>query len=69
MTPTSIFKGQLAQLYYPDASPTTALRWLNEDISRDSQLVEHLQRVGYSKSTRRLSRPMVVLIRDALGEP
>ena len=65
----TMFKSMLARLYYPEAAQSTALRWLNEDIKRDAHLMQLLAGVGYTKSTRRLSRPMLTLIKDALGDP
>lgn len=65
----AMFKSMLAHLYYPEAAVSTALRWLNEDIRRDAHLMQMLYEVGYTKSTRRLSRPMLNLIKEALGNP
>ena len=62
-------KGQLAELYYPDSSPSWALRLLNKDIRRMPGLTERLRQRGWRPSDRLLRRDWVQLICDAIGPP
>ena len=62
-------KGQLAELYYPDSSPSWALRLLNKDIHRMPGLTERLRQRGWRPTDRLLRRDWVQLIFDAIGPP
>lgn len=65
----SYTKGQLAALYFPCAPRSSALRLLHKYITTAHGLLPALERVGYTRASRRLTRRQVQLIFEYLGEP
>lgn len=63
-------KSQLAMLYFPEAhSSHVAVNRLMGWIERNKVLMDNLYACGYEKRMRNLSRRMVALIVEYLGEP
>ena len=62
-------KSELAQMYYPEASPTWALRLFNRDLRSSPKLIAQLQWTGWSPATRFLRKEWVRLIFEAIGPP
>ena len=62
-------KAELAQLYSPGASRTSAQRLLNKYIHQAEGLLPALQRTGYTRGSRHFTRYQVKLIFEAIGEP
>ena len=67
--PSSLTKSKLAQLYFPGAPRSSALRLLHKYIISAHGLLPALERVGYQRASRRLTRRQVQLIFEYLGEP
>lgn len=67
--PSSLTKSELAQLYFPGAPRSSALRLLHKYITSAHGLLSELERVGYQRASRRLTRRQVQLIFEYLGEP
>ena len=67
--PSSLTKSELAQLYFPGAPRSSALRLLHKYITSAHGLLPALERVGYQRASRRLTRRQVQLIFEYLGEP
>ena len=65
----SLTKSELAQLYFPGAPRSSALRLLHKYITSAHGLLPELERVGYQRASRRLTRRQVQLIFEYLGEP
>ena len=65
----SYTKSELAQLYFPGAPRSSALRLLHKYITSAHGLLPELERVGYQRASRRLTRRQVQLIFEYLGEP
>ena len=65
----SLTKSELAQLYFPGAPRSSALRLLHKYITSAHGLLPALERVGYQRASRRLTRRQVQLIFEYLGEP
>ena len=65
----SLTKSELAQLYFPGAPRSSALRLLHKYITSAHGLLPELERVGYQRASRRLTRRQVMLIFEYLGEP
>ena len=65
----SLTKSELAQLYFPGAPRSSALRLLHKYITSVHGLLPALERVGYQRASRRLTRRQVQLIFEYLGEP
>ena len=65
----SLIKSELAQLYFPGAPRSSALRLLHKYITSAHGLLPALERVGYQRASRRLTRRQVQLIFEYLGEP
>ena len=65
----SLTKSELAQLYFPGAPRSSALRLLHKYITSAHGLLPALERVGYQRASRRLTRRQVMLIFEYLGEP
>ena len=61
--------GNLAMLYYPDKAYKTALRLLRREFELTSGLLPALEKVGYQRTSRRLTRRQVMIIFEYLGEP
>ena len=61
--------GELAQLYFPGAPRSSALRLLHKYITSAHGLLPALEKVGYQRASRRLTRRQVQLIFEYLGEP
>ena len=68
-TLSSYTKSELAQLYFPGAPRSSALRLLHKYITSAHGLLPALERVGYQRASRRLTRRQVQLIFEYLGEP
>ena len=66
---SSLTKSELAQLYFPGAPRSSALRLLHKYITSAHGLLPELERVGYQRASRRLTRRQVQLIFEYLGEP
>ena len=62
-------KAELAQLYSPGASRASALRLLNKYLHATDGLLDALQRTGYTRGSRHVTRYQVRLIFEYLGEP
>ena len=67
--PSSLTKSELAQLYFPGAPRSSALRLLHKYITTAHGLLPALEQVGYQRTSRRLTRRQVQLIFEYLGEP
>ena len=67
--PSSLTKSELAQLYFPGAPRSSALRLLHKYITSAHGLLPALECVGYQRASRRLTRRQVQLIFEYLGEP
>ena len=65
----SLTKSELAQLYFPGAPRSSALRLLHKYITTAHGLLPALEQVGYQRTSRRLTRRQVQLIFEYLGEP
>ena len=65
----SLTKSELAQLYFPGAPRSSALRLLHKYITTAHGLLPALEKVGYQRTSRRLTRRQVMLIFEYLGEP
>ena len=65
----SLTKSELAQLYFPGAPRSSALRLLHKYITSAHGLLPALEQVGYQRASRRLTRRQVQLIFEYLGEP
>ena len=65
----SLTKSELAQLYFPGAPRSSALRQLHKYITSAHGLLSALEQVGYQRTSRRLTRRQVQLIFEYLGEP
>ena len=61
--------GELAQMYYPDRSPQSALRLFREELMQTRGLEEALEAVGYKPYCKVLTRGQVKTIVQFLGEP
>ena len=68
-SPASLTKSELAQLYFPGAPRSSALRLLHKYITSAHGLLPALEKVGYQRTSRRLTRRQVQLIFEYLGEP
>ena len=68
-SPASLTKSELAQLYFPGAPRSSALRLLHKYITTAHGLLPALEQVGYQRTSRRLTRRQVQLIFEYLGEP
>ena len=66
---SSLTKSELAQLYFPGAPRSSALRLLHKYITSAHGLLPALEQVGYQRTSRRLTRRQVQLIFEYLGEP
>ena len=66
---SSLTKSELAQLYFPGAPRSSALRLLHKYITSAHGLLPALEQVGYQRASRRLTRRQVQLIFEYLGEP
>ena len=69
MTIQSLTKSELAQLYFPGAPRSSALRLLHKYITSAHGLLTALEQVGCQRASRRLTRRQVQLIFEYLGEP
>ena len=65
----SLTKSELAQLYFPGAPRSSALCLLHKYITSAHGLLPALERVGYQRASRRLTRRQVQIIFEYLGEP
>ena len=65
----SLTKSELAQLYFPGAPRSSALRLLHKYITSAHGLLPALEKVGYQRASRRLTRRQVMIIFEYLGEP
>ena len=65
----SLTKSERAQLYFPGAPRSSALRLLHKYITSAHGLLPALEQVGYQRTSRRLTRRQVQLIFEYLGEP
>ena len=61
--------GQLASLYFPANSVSSARRKLSDWIRQNKGLCTALQGLGWNTGTRKLTPKMVLLIMQHLGEP
>ena len=66
---SSLTKSELAELYFPGAPRSSALRLLHKYITSAHGLLPALEEVGYQRASRRLTRRQVMLIFEYLGEP
>ena len=62
-------KRSLAQRYFPDILPESAVRCLDRWISKCTDLSGELERAGYAKRQRKISSIQLQLIFKYLGEP
>ncbi|MGL5787533.1 MAG: DUF4248 domain-containing protein [Bacteroidales bacterium] len=62
-------KRALAQCYFPNILPESAVRCLDRWIHKCTDLSGELQRVGYAKRQRNISHRQLELIFKYLGEP
>ena len=62
-------KGELAQLYSPNAKYESAIRMFNRYVNRCIGLKDELTRLGYRPNDRRFTRSQVATIFRYLGEP
>ena len=62
-------KGELAVMYYPDSSPSWALRLFNADLRRMPGLTDALWARGWRPCARLLRIDWVRLIFEAIGPP
>ena len=62
-------KSELATMYFPIGSTSNALRRLNRYINNAHGLLPALEKVGYQRASRRLTRRQVMIIFEYLGEP
>ncbi|MBR0274396.1 MAG: DUF4248 domain-containing protein [Bacteroidaceae bacterium] len=62
-------KGELAEMYYPDSSPSWALRLFNADLRRMPGLTDALRARGWRPSARLLRIDWVRIIFEAIGPP
>ena len=65
----SYTKSELATLYFPGAPRSSALRLLHKYMVNAHGLLTALEKVGYTRSSRRLTRRQVMLIYEYLGRP
>ena len=65
----SYTKSELAALYFPGAPRSSALRLLHKYMVKAHGLIFALEKVGYTRSSRRLTRRQVQIIFEHLGEP
>ena len=61
--------GQLASLYFPAKSVSSARRKLSDWIRQNIGLYNALRGLGWDTGTRKLTPKMVLLIMQHLGEP
>ena len=61
--------GQLASLYFPANSVSSARRKLSDWIRQNIGLYNALQGLGWETGTRKLTPKMVLLMMQHLGEP
>ena len=61
--------GQLASLYFPANSVSSARRKLSDWIRQNIGLCTALQGLGWNTGTRKLTPKMVLLIMQHIGEP
>ena len=61
--------GQLASLYFPANSVSSARRKLSDWIRQNIGLCTALRGLGWNTGTRKLTPKMVLLIMQHLGEP
>ena len=61
--------GQLASLYFPANSVSSARRKLSDWIRQNIGLYNALRGLGWNTGTRKLTPKMVLLIMQHLGEP
>ena len=62
-------KGELAEMYYPDSSPSWALRLFNADLRRMPGLTDTLRARGWRPTARLLRIDWVRIIFEAIGPP
>ena len=62
-------KGELAQMYFPDASPKWALRLFNRELHNVRGLIMRLRRRGWTPSARFLRKEWVRIIFEAIEPP
>ena len=62
-------KGELAEMYYPDSSPSWALRLFNADLRRMPGLTDTLRARGWRPTARLLRIDWVRIIFEAIGLP
>jgi hypothetical protein len=67
--PQSLTKSELAELYFPGAPRSSALRLLHKYIISAHGLLPALEEVGYQRASRRLTRRQLMRIFEYLGEP
>ena len=67
--PRTYTKTELALMYSPDSSPSTALQCLTRWMKRCRPLMLELEQLGYNKYRHTLFRPEVEAIVRHLGEP
>ena len=61
--------GQLASLYFPANSVSSARRKLSDWIRQNIGLYNALRGLGWNTGTRKLTPKMVLLIMQHIGEP
>ena len=66
---TTMQFGQLASLYFPANSVSSARRKLSDWIRQNIGLYNALRGLGWDTGTRKLTPKMVLLIMQHLGEP
>lgn len=62
-------KQELACMYFPNATPTNAVRMLNRYLYRAHGLMPELEQLGFRIKDRQFTRRQVQLIFEYLGEP
>jgi hypothetical protein len=64
-----MYVSDLAQKYYPEWEPQSALRLFRKELHSTSGLWEALQKEGFKEYTKVLTRSQVRTIVKFLGEP
>ena len=64
-----MYVSDLAQKYYPEWEPQSALRLVRKELHATSGLWEALQKEGFKEYTKALTRSQVRTIVKFLGEP
>lgn len=66
---TFLTKKELAQMYFPDSNPRTAVNHLMTWIRRCTPLWQELEKTGYVKTAKNFTPKQIELIVEHIGEP